>query len=198
MANLEPGVQELYDAIAGCHVRAIPYRGVVMRSTSLRYATAKDFLSGDGAAQTGGRWNPQGIKAIYASASPVTAAYEAYRNFAAYGFAKSTVRPRVFCGAKVNLQQLLDLTNPGIRRRLGFTLAEMLDEDWLAIQDEGDESWTQAAGRGASMAGFEGLLVPSARDRPQGINVVIFPGKLRTGSTIRILGGNELPRHPPE
>lgn len=198
MAPLEPGVQELYDAIAACLARAVPYHGVVMRSVGIRYATAKDFLSGDGAATVGGRWNPLGIKAIYASTSPVTATYEAYQNFADYGFSKSSVRPRVFCGAEVDLQKLLDLTDIGIRKRLGFTLAEILNEDWLAIQDERDESWTQATGRGAHLAEFEGLLVPSARDRPHGTNVVIFPDKLRTGSTVRIVGANELPNHPSE
>jgi RES domain-containing protein len=196
MAHPEPGVQELYDAIAACHSRIVSYQGVAMRSVGMRYATAKDFLSGDGAARTGGRWNPRGIKAIYASTSPVTATYEAYQNFADFGFAKSSVRPRVFCGADVVLQQLLDLTDIGIRKRLGFSLAEMLDEDWLAIQDEGDESWTQATGRGAHAAGFEGLLVPSARHRPQGVNVVVFPDNLRKNSTIRLLGAKELSKHP--
>jgi RES domain-containing protein len=92
---------------------------------------------------------------------------------------------------------LLDLTDAGIRKHLSFTLAEMMDEDWLAIQDEGDESWTQATGHGAHTAGFEGLLVPSARHRPGGVNVVIFPDKMGNSSTITILGPNELPKHPP-
>lgn len=89
MADLEPGVQELYDAIAECRSRAVPYHGIVMRSATIRFATAKDFLSGNGAAKSGGRWNPRGIKAIYSSTSPVTAALEAYQNFVDYGFSKA-------------------------------------------------------------------------------------------------------------
>jgi hypothetical protein len=92
---------------------------------------------------------------------------------------------------------MLDLNDGGIRRRLGFTLADILDEEWLAIQNEGDESWTQAIGRGAHMAGFEGLIVPSARDRPNGVNVVVFPDNLGKNSTINVLGRDELPAHPP-
>lgn len=106
------------------------------------------------------------------------------------------MRPRVFCGAAVTLQAVLDLTDGGVRRRLGFTLAELLDEDWLAIQDAGDESWTQAIGRGAYVAGFEAVLAPSARDRPRGKNLVVFPERIRAGSKIELLGQGELPAHP--
>ena len=75
-------------------------------------------------------------------------------------------------------------------------MADILNEDWQTIQREGDESWTQAIGRGAYSAGFEGLLVPSARHRPQGVNLVIFPDNLRVGSSIDILGKEDLPDHP--
>jgi hypothetical protein len=44
---------------------------------------------------------------------------------------------------------------------------------------------------------FEGLIVPSAQDRPKGINIVIFPDNLQTGSRIDILGKEDLPDHPP-
>jgi hypothetical protein len=72
----------------------------------------------------------------------------------------------------------------------------LLDEDWLAIQQGGQESWTQAIGRGAFEAGFEGLIVPSARDRPNGENLVIFPTNLRRGSRIDVIGKEDLPAHP--
>jgi RES domain-containing protein len=121
---------------------------------------------------------------------------EAYQNILHHGFPASSIRPRVFAGARVRLRAVLDLTDASIRRRLGFTLAELLDEDWQGIQDEGDESWTQAIGRGVYVAGFEGLLAPSARDRPNGENIVVFPDNLRPGSRIEILGEDELPPHP--
>jgi RES domain-containing protein len=169
---------------------------VIYRSASVRFANSVDFLSGAGAAAYGGRWNRRGIEAVYASLSFETAVHEAYQNILHYGFPASSIRPRVLAGAETHLQTLLDLTDASIRRRLGFTLAELLDEDWQGIQDEGDESWTQAIGRGAYVAGFEGLLVASAQDRPRGVNIVIFPANLRPGSTIEILGEEELPPHP--
>jgi RES domain-containing protein len=196
MTEPEPGVQELFEAIAACLQLAVPFQGVVMRSAGMKHATAKDFASGAGASAKGGRWNPRGIQTIYASTTPATAAYESYQSFSDFGFSPSSIRPRVFCGAEVLLQALLDMTDGGIRRRLGFTLEEILNEDWQTIQREGDESWTQAAGRGAYQAGFEGLLVPSARHRPGGTNIVVFPENLRTDSRIDLLGRDDLPDHP--
>lgn len=145
----------------------------------------------------GGRWNPRGIKAVYASLSPLTAVQEAYHNFLDFGFDPSAIRPRMFVGAEVELDMVLNLSDQAIRRRLGFTLAELLDEDWQTIQREGDESWTQATGRGAYEAGFEALLAPSSRHRPDGVNLVVFPDKLRSGSRIEIVGKDDLPGHPP-
>lgn len=192
----EPGVQELFDAIRSCLPRAVSFRSMVMRSVGIRHANAKDIFSGDGAAVRGGRWNPPGIKAVYASWSVITAVHEAYQELLRFGFPAAAIRPRAFCGAAVTLQSVLDLTDKDIRRVLGFTLAELVEEDWLAIQQEGDESWTQAIGRGALEAGFEGLLAPSARDRPDGVNLVVFSANLRRGSTIDIIGKEDLPAHP--
>jgi RES domain-containing protein len=193
----EPGVQEVFDAIVSCLRDAIALDQVVYRSAAIKHANADDFLSGAGAAAYGGRWNPLGIRAAYASQSIDTANMEAYQSILHYGFSPSTIRPRVLAGAQVKLRRVLDLTDQSIRRRLGFTLKELLKEDWLGIQEEGDESWTQAVGRGAGAAGFEGLLAPSVQDRPNGVNVVIFPDRLLRGSKIVVLGEEELPRHPP-
>jgi RES domain-containing protein len=192
----EPGVQELFDAIAGCAKRAVSFQGDVMRSVSMRHANATEIFSGKGAAARGGRWNPRGLEAIYASASVITAVREAYQELLRHGFSASSARPRVFCGARVKLQNGLDLTDKMIRRAIGFTLAELVDENWLAIQQGGQESWTQAIGRGAFEAGLEGLIVPSARDRPNGKNLVIFPTNLRRGSRINVIGKEDLPAHP--
>jgi RES domain-containing protein len=192
----EPGVQELFDAIMACLPEAVVLDQVIYRSASVRFANSVDFLLGEGAAAYGGRWNRRGIEAVYASLSIQTAVDEAYQNILRFGFAASSIRPRVLAGADAHLQSLLDLTDANIRRRLGFTLADLLDEDWRGIQDEGDESWTQAIGRGAFAAGFEGLLAPSAQDRPRGRTIVVFPANLRVGSTINILGEDELPPHP--
>jgi len=73
----------------------------------------------------------------------------------------------------------------------------LIEEDWSAIQLSGEEPWTQAIGRGAAEARFEGILVPSARQL-RGKNAVIFPGNLRRGSTVEAMAKEDLPPPPKE
>ena len=153
-------------------------------------------LPGVGAAGFGGRWNPRGIKAVYASFDPVTATKESYQNFSEYGIGKQMIRPRVFVGAKVVLQRVFDLGDRRIRRKIGFTLEELIAEDWHAIQAGGEESWTQAIGRGCKKVSFEALIAPSARDQPSGMNLVVFPDRMMPGSKIELMGKEDLPEHP--
>jgi RES domain-containing protein len=105
------------------------------------------------------------------------------------------IRPLALVALKIKTKRLLDLTNKAIRRRIGFRVDELVQEDWSGIQDAGLESWTQAIGRGCRVAGFEGLIVPSASTQ-SGKNLVVFPDKLLSGSYIRIMGNKELPPHP--
>ena len=84
-----------------------------------------------------------------------------------------------------------------MRRKLGFRLNELTEEEWHTIQVAGEESWTQAIGRGCRWAGFEGLIAPSARNR-LGKNVVTFPDKLGEGSRIELMAKEKLPPHPSE
>ncbi|MEE8452885.1 MAG: RES family NAD+ phosphorylase, partial [Thermoguttaceae bacterium] len=195
MSRESPEVQGLFDLIAECLPLAVELDAPVFRSAGVKYANEKDFVSGEGAGYNGGRWNPPGIKAIYASLDPVTAVKESFQEFAKYGFKSTDIKPRVIAGAKVNVRRLLDLTDARIRRKLGFPLDELTQEDWAAIQNAGEESWTQAIGRGCRAAGFEGLLAPSARHRP-GKNVVVFPDKLDSDSSVDLIAPDELPPHP--
>ena len=193
MASPElPEVRELFRAIADLRTSAVAFQDVVFRSVAMRYATTTHFLSGVGAAKSGGRWNPKGMEALYASLDQVTATKEAYQNFTHYGWALAKVRPRVIAGVEVQLQAVLDLTVPRHLRKLGFTLRDLTTEDWRSIQASGEESWTQAIGRGSRASGFEAMLVPSARHR-QGRNIVIFPDQLQKRSSLKLLGDADLP-----
>lgn len=188
-------VQHLFDLIAECLPKAITFRDSAFRSAGVKYANETDLTSGSGASFYGGRWNPPRIAAVYASLDLNTAFEESFQEFRRYGFAPSSIQPRVFAGLSIDVQVLLDLTSAPIRRKLGFTLTELLSEDWHAIQFQGDESWTQAIGRGAVKCGFEGLLVPSSQRR-KGQNIVVFPTNLRPGSTLRPMKREQLPPHP--
>lgn len=177
--------------IDGLYSRATRFSGVVVRSVGARYANPVDFFSGVGAAKTGGRWNRIGMEAVYASLDLLTATSEAYQNFIVYNLPLSSIRPRVVAGAKVSLTRVLDLTDASIRRKLGFNRADLVEEDWRGIQASGEESWTQALGRGCFQSGFEGILVPSAR-RPKGKNIVMFPMNFSITSHLRMISSDDL------
>ncbi len=195
MSTESDEVQGLFDRVSDCVPLAVTLKGAAFRSAGVKYANENDLMSGNGSAYYGGRWNPPGVSAIYASLDPITAVTESYQEFFQYGFANATIRPRVFVGLAINLKCVLDLTDARIRRALGFTLGDLVDEDWYAIQSAGEESWTQAIGRAAVAAGFEALLVPSARDRT-GKNVVAFPSNLRSNRAVQVMAAEDLPPHP--
>lgn len=195
MSSEPKEIRDLFFRIENCLPHAVRLKANGFRFAAVKYANEVDLISGDGASSNGGRWNRPGIRAIYVSLDPRTAVEESYQEFLKYGFKVKDIRPRVIAGVKLNVRHLLDLTDDKIRRALGFSLADLMDEDWHAIQSAGEESWTQAIGRGALRAGFEGLIAPSARIR-KGNNVVIFPANLARASSIEILAKDELPPHP--
>jgi len=65
--NDPPEVLELFSSIAALSSKANAFDGVVVRSVAIQYAKQNDFFSGAGAAKTGGRFNPIGLQAVYAS-----------------------------------------------------------------------------------------------------------------------------------
>lgn len=188
-----PEVVELFEAIASLYADADGFNGVLVRNVGAKYASKNNFYSGAGAAKTGGRWNRRGLEAIYTSLDVETATFEAYQDFIYRGFPLTTITPRVTAGAKVTLGKVLDLTNSKILKKIGFTTKELTGENWRALQKAGEESWTQAIGRGAYLAKFEGLLVPSAR-KEAASNLVILPKRLAKTSKIEILGADQLPK----
>jgi RES domain-containing protein len=117
---------------------------------------------------SGARWNEPPLEAIYASCERETALAEAEYYLAAY-----PVRPkakRVLYTIRVSLQNVLDLTAPGLLDRLGVT---------PAILQGDDHSPCRLIGNAASWLGHDGLLVPSAR-RAGGTNLVIYQQDLST------------------
>lgn len=187
-----PEVIELFEIIADLFADADGFDDVIVRSVPTKYANRNDFFSGEGAAKSGGRWNRPGISVIYASLDVITTTHEAYQNIDTFGFPLTTIQPRVMAGASAKFGKVLDLTDAKIRAKLGFSLKELVAEDWETIQASGEESWTQAIGRGCLTAGFEAILVPSARNS-KGKNILIFTANL-TGNEIRILAPDKLPK----
>lgn len=104
-----------------------------------------------------------------------------------YGLPVESALPRVFAAIGADLSTVLDLTDGTVRQRLRISLDRMTGEDWRRMNASGKEALTQAIGRAAFEAGFEGFIVPSAQDK-RGQNLAVFQEKLLPGSGLQELG----------
>lgn len=188
----QPRWQQLAKGMAHAarHVSALSTEA--FRATSVAYANRDDLLTGLGAKMNGGRWNPPGSFAtVYTSLTAETAVAEYLAHQRHYGFRDSDVLPCVLVGLEVHLRTVLDLTVDEVRRALGVSAARLLEGTWR--KPTGRESLTQAIGRLAFAAEFEGLVVPSAA-APGTRNLVVFPGNLvPPDGYVRIVNRSRLP-----
>lgn len=166
------------------------WSGHFFRFQTIQFPDAKDILSGTGARQRGGRWNPPGLAALYGSTTDTAALEEAKANDRYYGLETKT--PRLIIAIQAKVGKMLDLTSPGIRRQLGITLAELSGEDWRKLLQTGQESLAQALGRAAASIGASGLLVRSAAVR-QARNVILFT-PIGGSDRLSIIEGDALAR----
>lgn len=165
-----------------------PWTGTFFRFQTVSFPAPRDVLSGEGASQRGGRWNPPGLATLYGSTTDTTALEECKANDRYYGTV--TTHPRLLVAIEARLTRMVDLTHPSIRRKLGFTLAELASEDWRKLMAAGRESLTQALGRAVVASGGSGLFARSAAV-PHGINVVVFPG-LGVSDRLDVVEGQSL------
>lgn len=163
-----------------------PWRGVIYRSATPRYAQGSDLLSGLGSARYGGRWNPPGLAAVYGSLDPETAMAETLSHFRYYQIPEQAAMPRLFVAVAADLAQVLDLRDAALRRRLRLYLGALLRPDWRAAVHAGLLTLAQQFAAAAAAAGCEALLVPSLA-RVGGANLVVFPQRLGPGASLRRL-----------
>lgn len=57
-----------------------PWSGYFFRFQTIKFPAAKDILSGKGARQRGGRWNPPGLAALYGSTTDTATLEESKAN----------------------------------------------------------------------------------------------------------------------
>jgi RES domain-containing protein len=169
------------------------WTGTVYRFAAVKFANRADLLSGAGAKLHGGRWSPRGrFACVYASLDAHTAQEESFATFAYYGIPRNMVMPLVQIAIALRLKAVLDLSSNETLQRLGLTREEFADCDWQREQSEGREALTQCIGRLAWEARVEAIMVPS-RTVADGANLVLFPGRRRTGCSWRIQGVRKLP-----
>jgi len=152
------------------------WRGAAYRVTTLDYPSPKDILLGQGSFLFGGRWNALGsFRAVYGSVSDTVAVAESRANAEYAGMLFPFRTPRLLVTLELDLEKVIDLTQPETLQLLDLTDEELRLEDWRKVQSEGRESFSQSFGRAAFESGANGLLARSARV-PGGINVVYMPG----------------------
>ena len=171
--------------------QASAFKSTAFRSATPLYAREADLLTGEGSRRFGGRWNPRGLAAIYASLTPETAMAETLAHARYYELPAQAVMPRTFVALSFALNRVLDLTGGDIRRRLAFSKDRMVQTDWRAEMEAGNVPLTQALGQAASDIGLEGLLVPSAAE-PSGQNIVAFPENFKTLRAVVVLTPHKL------
>ena len=148
------------------------------------------MISGRGAEIAGGRWNPPGLRTVYGSLEPGLSVDESLGAILrGYGFSPEDLRPRVVAAIEVKLEAVLVLDPmKAIPEWLDYD--QMLKVDWRTENGEGRETTSQALGRSVASTG-EALITSSAVRA--GLNIALFPGSLRHGSTLRVIHDKELP-----
>jgi RES domain-containing protein len=146
-------------------------------------------LSAVGSQIHGGRYNRKNtFEAFHISDTQQTALYETE---AVFNFAGVIVGlrqpPRVILSLDYDLQYVLDLRAPTLLERLDVTIDD-LKRPWKVAQADGRPVLTQRIGAAARAVNIEALLVPSARV-DAGANLVVFPDRLRVGSSIELYVG---------
>jgi len=166
------------------------WAGVTFRSVELEHASPNQILSGEGSRRFGGRWNaPETFPVIYSSTRPGTAIEEAFQVAADYELSPEDLKPRITCGVECELARVINLTRNNLPAWL--KLMNWMQEDFLRINDSGFETLCQAFGRAARNSTISAILCPSARVKG-GVNLVVFPDRLRRNETMRLLGEDEL------
>ena len=105
------------------------------------------------------RYTKPGQGGVYGGSSEETALAEINH----YGVDLST---RVIVNKNVELNNVLDLTNPQVRQQIGVKLEDITGDSYKITHDVGD--W-------AVSKGYDGILAPSARD-VNGLNLISFEG----------------------
>jgi len=96
--------------------------------------------------------------------------------------------PLTLRAIRSRLTRVSDLTNGAIRVAIRVAEDRMVSAEWEGENAAGREALTQAVGRAAFGAGYEGMLVPSTAAR-QSYNVVVFVESLEEESMLALADG---------
>ena len=146
---------------------AKPLTEVWFRSVPARWMDPSEVLNGQGTAMHGGRFAPQGTRAVYLSATDQVATAEVTgRKSRLGGSALITVDkyPRIVFGVEVSLDRVLEFGRRSMPKILQAFIAPCLDED--------SHEASMDLGREMASRSIQGLRFPSSTGR--GSNLVVY------------------------
>lgn len=142
------------------------YQGLLYRA--LNPVWSRKPLSGEGAAQFGGRFNRRGIAALYTSLSPETALREANQ--------VGTLQPTTLVAYRADIAPIFDARQADGLEPYGLTPQQLADPAWRQRMLGGEHVPTQDLAARLCEQGFVGLICPSyARGAPgDAANLVLW------------------------
>lgn len=142
------------------------YRGKLYRALNPVYA--HEPLSGRGAEFYGGRFNPKGLPALYASLSVITALREANQ--------AGSFQPTTLVSYDAEIDGVFDSRDEAALQAEDMDAAALADGTWRDQMKATGEARTQAFGRRLIAKGFHAVLVrsfaPGASE--QDLNLVLW------------------------
>ena len=129
----------------------VQYRGKLYRALNPVYA--REPLSGRGAELYGGRFNPRGLPAIYASLSVMTALREANQ--------VGNLQPTTLVSYDAEINGVFDCRDDRALAAEGMDAGALADSAWRDQMRASGEARTQAFARRLIAGGYHGLLVRS-------------------------------------
>ncbi len=142
------------------------FRGTLYRAINPIWARAP--RSGEGASRHGGRFNPRGTPALYASLSIMTAVREANQ--------VGTLQPTTLVAYDAEIEGVFDGTDAAALEAEGMDAAALAAATWRDEMRETGEARTQAFARRLIAASYRALLVrslaPGAGERD--LNLVLW------------------------
>ena len=145
---------------------ALTYSGKLYRALNPVYA--REPMSGRGAELYGGRFNPKGVPALYASTSVLTALREANQ--------VGDLQPTTLVCYRAAIEMVFDTTEKAALSATGIEDAVLSDPTWRDQMKTTGEARTQRFARELIAAGYYGLLVRSFAKGagPRDMNLVLW------------------------
>ena len=127
------------------------YRGLLYRA--LNPIRAREPLSGIGARLHGGRFNPNGVAALYTAISVMTAIREANQI--------GTLQPTTLVSYEADITPVFDGTDADALGKYDITPADLVADDWRLQMRAHGKAPTQILAERLIADGYVGLQVPS-------------------------------------